>query len=215
MRYWVVLSCIVIGLTALHGWAGEVPQTGKRAADQYFLKRKRSSNFQKRRPAYVADHYLALHLGTFVNDKAYRWGETEEREGSLTNVANLTAGVSYRIGEWIGFMDLLSRIDFITFRLEEKQIIKMSFLPVVMFPEANSRFPLYFGGGIGLGVFFDQIDDESPLSLDYQLLAGVRFFELIGNTGLTLELGMKNHVHLISDGQYKGVSVSLGTVSTF
>ena len=200
----VILSCLMglIVSSGFNGWAGA--QTGKKAADSYFLKRKKPSKLRS-----AVDHYLSLHVGTFVNDKAYRWGSTRE------NLAHLTAGVSYRMGEWVGSMDLLLRADFITFDLVEKNVTKMSLMPIVTFPEANSQFPLYFGGGLGLGVFFNQIDGESPISLDYQLLMGVRLFELTGSTGFTFEWGMKNHIHLLSNGQHSGVFASLGMLSTF
>lgn len=79
----------------------------------------------------------------------------------------------------------------------------------------KSGFPLYFGGGAGVGVFFKQLRDESSLSLDYQLVMGLRLLRLIGETGLVLETGMKNHVHLLSDGQYNGVFLTLGAAFNF
>lgn len=217
-RFWLILisqqrlimigliGWAVMGVAPSHGWA--IPQVGKKAADQYFLKRKQKS---WKSPSGV-DHYLTLHGGVFYSDKAYQWGHAEKDE---KGIGNLTTGVSYRIGQWVGSMDLLIRADLITFHLDETQLKKMSLLPLIAFPEANSRFPLYFGGGIGLGVFFEQIDKESPISLDYQLFAGIRLFELIGSMGLTFEFGMKNHLHLLSDGQYSGTFASMGFLFTF
>jgi hypothetical protein len=86
---------------------------------------------------------------------------------------------------------------------------------MIFFPDANSRFPLYFGGGAGLGVFFKQLENESALSFDYQLVAGARFFDLIDNFGLMIETGMKNHILLFSDGQFNGVFLTVGGVFNF
>jgi hypothetical protein len=84
-----------------------------------------------------------------------------------------------------------------------------------MFPDASSKFPLYFGGGIGPGIFLNQIPDESSVSLDYQLFAGVRFFDVFRNTGFFVEAGLKDHFLLTSDGQFNGTYAALGLVFTF
>lgn len=157
-------------------------------------------------------HYLAIHLGTFVDDSAYNWASS----GETDDVGSLTAGVTYRMGEWVNSMDLLFRADFNSYSVgPEGRKVKMSLMPMVTFPDAASEFPLYFGAGLGLGIFFKQAEDESALSFDYQLLAGVRFFDVFENTGFFLETGMKNHIQLLSDGQFNGVFVAIGTVFTF
>ena len=58
-------------------------------------------------------------------------------------------------------------------------------------------------------------EGESSLSLDYQLIAGARIFDVFENTGFLIETGMKNHVHLLSDGQFNGVFLTVGSVFTF
>jgi hypothetical protein len=47
------------------------------------------------------------------------------------------------------------------------------------------------------------------------LLIGARFFDVFDSIGLVLETGLKNHVHILSDGQAKGVYLSMGTVFDF
>ncbi|MCB0369349.1 MAG: hypothetical protein KDD45_07815, partial [Bdellovibrionales bacterium] len=93
--------------------------------------------------------------------------------------------------------------------------LKMSILPVLIFPEASSKFPLYFGVGAGLGVFFKQVQDESNVSFDYQLFMGARFFNVYGSTGFFIETGLKNHLHITSDGQFNGSYLAAGAVFTF
>lgn len=196
-------------------------RVGKKAAAQYFADRKKvtpqkvvavdEDGTPDRAPAKVGGpRVLALHIGTYLDEEVYKWGGKENDEAG-----KLTAGVTYRIGEWVNSMDLYLRVDFNTYKLKEGKATKMSLLPIVTFPDANSGFPLYFGAGAGLGIYFKQIDDESSLSFDYQLLAGVRFFQILGEAGLTLEAGLKNHIHLTSDGQYNGVFVAVGTVFNF
>jgi hypothetical protein len=156
-------------------------------------------------------HYMAVHVGGYITDGAYKWGAAD----SVDDVGKWNLGVTYRVGEWTNSMDLLIRVDFSNFALPDGKANKLSFLPVLTFPDASSRFPLYFGAGLGLGVFVNQLSNESPLALDYQLLAGVRFFDLFRNTGFFLEAGLKNHLLLTSDGQFNGTFIAVGSVFTF
>ncbi|MBT4760680.1 MAG: hypothetical protein HOO06_03185 [Bdellovibrionaceae bacterium] len=185
---------------------------GNKKADSYFKKRKKSSSSKSRVTASAggAAHYLALHLGGYLDDESYSWGN-ENKDG----VGKMSLGLTYRLGEWVNSSDMLIRVDINSFGLPEGNTTKMSFIPMVTFPDANSGFPLYFGAGVGLGVFFKQIESESALSLDYQLVAGARFFNVLDSIGLFMETGLKNHIHLLSDGQFNGVFVSAGTVFAF
>jgi hypothetical protein len=47
------------------------------------------------------------------------------------------------------------------------------------------------------------------------LVAGARFLNVIDTMGFMIETGLKNHIHLLSDGQFNGVFVNVGTVFTF
>lgn len=215
-----VLTVVVCFFQGEYVLAAETPVVGKKAADKYFQKRKRvegrkaKRSTASRKVASSAERYLALHMGGFVDGQTYNWGE-----GNKGNVSNMTIGVTYRLGEWINSMDLLLRADFISYNLNEDDVLKVSLMPLIVFPDARSEFPLYFGAGIGPGVFVQQIDEESSLSLDYQALVGVRFFDLFPTSstgiGLTSEFGIKNHIHLLSDGQSNGVFMSAGFVFTF
>ncbi|MCB0413492.1 MAG: hypothetical protein KDD50_04110 [Bdellovibrionales bacterium] len=192
--------------------AVEVDNNGNSKADTYFSKRSKSNRSTKPSSSKFvpAPHYLALQIGSFFNDNAYQWGSAE-KEG----VGEFNAGVTYRFGEWVDSTDFVIRMDFGSYNLATGPSTKMSILPMITFPDANSGFPLYFGLGAGLGIFFKQVDSESDISLDYQLIAGTRFFNVIENMGLIFETGMKNHFNLLSDGQYNSVFLSAGTVFVF
>lgn len=156
-------------------------------------------------------HYLAVHVGGYVSDTAYKWGTPHSEK----DVGNLNLGVTYRLGEWINAADFAIRIDYSTYEVQSKSASKLSFIPVIMFPDASSKFPLYFGVGAGLGVFVKQLSGESALAVDYQLLLGARFFDLINNAGFFVEAGLKNHLMMLSDGQFNGTFVAVGSVFTF
>jgi hypothetical protein len=191
-------------------------QTGTERAKEYFKGRKPASDTRSayRRPAAEGGNayprYLALHVGTFFDDQSYRWGN-----GNQSDDAKLNLGVTYRIGEWINSADFLIRMEYTSYSLDEDNARKISFGGLLTFPDANSRFPLYFGAGLGAGVFIKQLDNESALSLDYSLVAGARFFDVIENLGFMFELGLKNHLLILSDGQFNGVFWNVGTVFAF
>jgi len=154
--------------------------------------------------------YLAVRLGGFFQDQAYRW-----KRASQSDVGGFNGGVDYRLGEWINSADLALRADYTSYSLSEGSARKLSFGGIVTFPDANSRFPLYFGAGLGLGVFVKQLHNESALALDYSLLGGVRFFNVFNRIGLLAEVGIKNHLLMFSDGQFNGIYINVGAVFAF
>ena len=187
----------------------ELPQSGRERARALF--RRKPANDSPAAATSSGARYLALHLGSFVSSEGFKWGERSRND----NLGNLTAGVTYRFGEWIGAMDLMVRADFQTFSVDGQNPLKMSLMPLVVFPDVSSGFPLYFGAGLGPGIFFRQVTGESAISLDYQIIAGVRVLEVFDSTGFTFETGLKNHVHLLSDGQFNGFFVALGVNFVF
>jgi hypothetical protein len=202
--------------------ADEPPRVGRGAAAKYFEKRspdaqeesESTSSSSTSTSGTDSAHYLALHFGKMMSSTAYEWG-TESKQ---TDVGDFTAGLTYRVGEWHNSMDLNLRIDFIQYKIVgegEPKPLKMSILPLVTFPDAASKFPLYLGFGIGPGIFFKQTDHEAALSLDYQLIAGARFFDVFENAGFFIESGLKNHLHLWDSGQFNGTFLSAGAVFTF
>jgi hypothetical protein len=196
---WVLIAILVSSVS----W-GKEPLVGREAAQKYFDKEPRTTTFSE------GDSLLMLHVGGYVNSQSYLWKGSEKREG----VAKATYGITYLVDQWSGF-DVDIRADFTEYVLDEVRPTKLSVMPLFTFPKAESRFPLYFGFGAGLGIFFTQVEGESNLSMDYQLIAGKRFINLMGNFGLFAEYGLKNHLHVLSDGQLNGTFLSGGAVFSF
>ncbi len=191
-------------------------RVGRKAAEKYMSPSPAPATTEATRSTAAElnpnDHYLALHFGGFVSDTAYKWGVRDQQDGA----GQSTIGVTYRVGEWRNSMDLGVRIDYNSYSLDTGKANKLSFMPVVSFPDASSRFPLYFGAGVGLGIFTTQLSGESALALDYTLMLGARFFDIADtNAGFIVEAGMKNHLFLASDGQFNGTFVAVGPVFTF
>jgi len=190
------------------------PAVGRQKAQEYFKGRQAPVAAPGTRRLATdgvgAPRYLAIHVGSYFTSQAYKWGK-----GDQDDKAKLNAGVTYRLGEWVNSMDLALRIDYTNFQLDEGSARKLGVGVIITFPDANSRFPLYFGGGLGAGFMIKQINKESALALDYSLIAGARFLDVIENVGFMVETGLKNHIHLLSDGQFNGVFINVGTVFAF
>lgn len=184
---------------------------GEGAARQYFRKRETPDSRPMVQSTEPGARYMAIQLGSFVNDTAYRWGENRKEE----DVGEIIFGVSYRVGEWVNSADLLARIEYTQYDVNGETAKKLSFMPIISFPDAKSGFPLYFGGGGGIGIFLKQLSDESSLSLDYNIHAGARFMNMFQNGGVLIETGLKGHFHLVGSGQFDGVYVSVGGAFTF
>ncbi len=200
-------------VTEVGGTPYREQSTGRKAAEKFFTNG--SQNTQETSSPSItssADHYMMIGLGAYVNSKSYKWGPKRSDD----DPGEFTASVTYRYGEWVNSMDMLFRIEYQTFDVEaEKDPKKLSILPMIIFPDARSGFPLYFGAGVGLGVFMSQPDDESSLSFDYQLVLGGRMLNVFNTVGFFVETGIKNHIHLLSSGQFDGVFVTFGSAFTF
>lgn len=174
---------------------------GRAAAQKYFVKSENAPSFGNSR-------LLSLHFGGYLRSKAYQWGSssTFERAGVQTT------GVTYKVGEWTQAMDLNLRIDYMQYEFENSKPIKISFLPLLTFPDSATEFPIYFGIGAGPGIFISQMERESNLSLDYQLIFGVRWLDIWHQSGFFIESGIKDHIHLLSDGQFMSQFLTAGAV---
>ena len=222
MKTFVITLAFLLGFQGFSepAHADDAPRVGRGAAAKYFDKQnpEEDPNFQSSKVGAAAgrneDHYLAIHVGKMMSSTSYEWGTI----GKQDDIGDFTAGITYRVGEWRNSMDLNLRLDFIQYNVVadgERKPLKLSILPLITFPDATSRFPLYFGFGAGPGVFFRQSEGEASLSLDYQLVAGARFFDVFENAGFFLETGLKNHLQLWNSGQFNGTFLAAGAVFTF
>lgn len=173
---------------------------GRSAAQKYFVKEQTYNGVNSR--------LLSLHVGGFLRSKAYQWGEqtTAERAGVQTT------GVTYKVGEWTRTMDLNLRLDYFQYEVGQDKPIKISFLPLLTFPDSGTNFPIYFGVGAGPGIFLSQMAKESSVSLDYQLIFGVRWNDIWDKNGFFIESGIKDHIHVLSDGQFTSQFLTAGAV---
>ena len=212
-----VLLLMPLVFVSLQSFADDAqPRVGRDAAAKYFQRSDSSSSSNSGGGgggglSSSTAHYLALQVGTYMNSQSYDWG----KNGQENDVGNYFFGVTYRVGEWVNSMDLDIRIDYDSYKVGGDQTSQLTFMPVIMFPDAPSKFPLYFGAGAGPGVFLKQTGNKSPLSIDYQIMLGARFFDVFENAGFFIEAGLKNFLLLTSSGQLNGTFISTGMVFTF
>lgn len=210
----IILLTFSILISASFAQAAGAPLVGRKAAAKYF-QAQGDTSYEPRYPSSIEaltaeDHFMAVGLSTYTSSKAYNWGVNREDD-----VAKTGLDVSYRLTQDYELFDEIIRLNFNTYEVAAQKAQKMSFLYGMTFPDATSKFPLYFGFAVGPGIFFKQLDGESTVSLDYHMFLGLRLFNLFEKTGFFVEGGIKNHLHLTSDGQLNGTYVSAGAIFTF
>lgn len=202
----------------------EQPIVGKKAADKYFpatqvetvssgenygeaaTEEKETSRMTRG----SSDEMMMIGLGSFLSSETYNWNGSEKRE----SVGRVNYGFTYMLDEKSRY-DLNLRVEFTEYKVGDERALKLSVMPLMTFPRFSSGFPIYFGVGLGGGAFFVQVPEESSLSFDYQLVAGARFMEIVPNFGVFIELALKNHLLLTTNGQFNGVSLAAGGVFRF
>lgn len=198
----------------------DAPKVGRKAAERYFQKERAaerrgvSSENNVSASSYSGkgtDHYMALGFGTFSESTAYNWGQ----KGKEEKIGKWGADLTYRFSEQEYLFDQALKVSYYQYQPTLEDLSKLSFLWAITLPEAGSQFPIYFGAAAGVGMFLKQISQESLISLDYQLFLGLRSFNIFGSMGLYVEGGMRNHLHVTSDGQFNGTFLSLGSVFVF
>ncbi len=197
------------------------PKVGRTAAARYFQLEKQaerrgmasetSEESSSSSSHQLKDHFMSLGFGTFSDSTAYNWAQN----GKAPNVGKWGADLTYRFAEQEYLFDEAFRISYAQYEPAAQESNKLSIMYSITFPEARSQFPFYFGGAGGLGVYLKQIEQESVISFDYQLYLGLRAFNLFDSVGLYIEGGMRNHLHITSDGQFNGTFLSLGTIFNF
>ncbi len=200
--------------------SANAPKVGKSAAAKYFqakgISNESDMENRDRHPSSIEslgdqEHYLAVGIGSFTQTDSYNWGQSTKEE----DVGKFGIDMTYRLAQEGYLFDQALRVSYNEFKAVGERATKLSFMYAMTLPDAGSKFPLYFGLAAGPGVFLKQLSGESALSLDYQLFLGLRLFNLLDKTGFYVEGGMRNHLHLATDGQLNGTFISAGAVFTF
>lgn len=191
------------------------PKVGRNAAAKYFEKNpeEQSSRYPSSEEYGIGpeERYLAFGGSAYTKSDSYDWGLGASKQ---TDVGKMGVDMTYRLNQ-ASYIDYAFRALYTEYEPNNQKASKMSFLYTVMLPDAQSKFPLYFGAAAGPGVFFTQLNNESMVTLDTQLFLGLRIFNLFDKTGFYIEGGMKNHLQLTSDGQLNGTYLSAGAIFTF
>ncbi len=204
---WLMVIQLVVPVLSYGQDTPGAPKVGRKAAQKYFGKEATPEPTS----GGDGDHYLMLHLGKFTGSETWDW----EASGKRKDISAFTLGVTYKVSEFTSTMDWNLRIDFIEYTIDDMRPLKMSVLGLLTFPESRVKFPLYFGMGAGPGFYLRQVPARSNVSFDFQLVAGGRWAPSVGGSGFFVETGIKNHIHLLSTGQFNGVFLAAGAVFAF
>ncbi len=218
MKYSTCFALTILILFSQISFAN-APKVGKSAAARYFQRSVAQNGSEAAQqkiastvePLSADDHFLTFGLSNYVSSDAYKWGQAGKEE----KVGKWGLDMMYRIGLYSKVIDEGIRVSYNEFEAVSQRASKLSFMYGLTLPDAGSQFPLYFGAAMGPGVFLNQLENESSLTLDYQLYLGLRLFNVFENTGFYIEGGLKNHLQLTSDGQLNGSYISAGGVFTF
>lgn len=184
------------------------PDTGKEAAAKYFSPRPSNERINAKNSAgttYAYARQIGLSAGTFFQGKSYQWLGDEVDGWAMQLDYRGPAEPGDFIGQ--GF-----RLGFQKFQSMDVDLSKISLLWSLTFP-ARVSFPVYIGANLGPGFFLRQIEDESWLTLDYQAYLGLRLNS--SHSQFFIESGMKNHLLVLSNGQFSGWFVASGVAYKF
>lgn len=218
MLYRILKPAFVVFLMCSSAYAGSgAPKVGRSAAAKYFQNNPEiGTRYPTSEPSgggggIGGDHYMNFGISTFTKSDAFSWGGSSKE----TEVGKWGLDMNYRLSQYNNLLDYSLRVSYQEYEPANQKASKLIFMYAATLPDAESRFPLYFGAAVGAGIFLTQLSDESPVSLDYSLYLGMRLFNVFESTGFYLEGGLKNHLQLTSSGQLNGTYVGAGAVFTF
>lgn len=182
-------------------------ETGKTAAMKYFTKgAKKQMATRAPASAPVASgqtRMLGISVGSLLNSRSYHWSE-ESFRGYNVEASYFSQGT--------GIFGRGLSLEMQKFAADDEELTKMAFLFNFTFPR-RITFPVYLGAAFGPGYFFKQLEDESEFTIDYKAYLGLRLNQV--NSQYFLQSGVKNHVHVLSDGQFIGWYISSGVAYKF
>lgn len=180
--------------------------TGKEAVMKYFAPgRSGQSMIVNREPASLPgnDNLIALSVSGLFNSKSYGW--TEE------SLKGWGVEASYQ-SPMASFFTRGFHLEYQKYITDRAELGKVSLLMSFTFPR-RLDFPVFLAIAAGPGYFTKQKANESEFTIDYKGYAGLRFTQQ--NTQYFLQSGVKNHVHMLSDGQFISWYFSSGVAYKF
>ena len=204
MAYWAKFVLLLIGFMAVVHQSFAV-ETGKAAAMKYFTDQPASIK-APRGPASSGTSYgqlFSVSAGTLIQGKSYQWAGEDLGGWNMQIAYRRNAGY---------YLAQAFHLEFQKFTEAQQEFSKISLLLNFVFPRSVT-FPVYLGVGAGPGFFLKQLVNESSLTLDYKGYVGLRLNQ--EHSQFILESGIKNHVHMLSDGQFIGWFISSGVAYKF
>jgi hypothetical protein len=149
------------------------------------------------------ERLIGLTFGSLVQSESYNW--------TTGDVGGWSLEASYMNAEE-GYLAQGYHLEMQKFSADNQELTKLSFLFSLTFPRRLS-FPVYLGVAVGPGFFMQQQEGESEFTIDYKAYLGLRLNQNHGQ--YFVQAGVKNHLHVLSDGQFIGWFVSSGVAYKF
>lgn len=182
-------------------------ETGRDAAMKYFTNQPASIKAPRAPASSVSgssgDRLFSISAGTLIQGKSYQWAGED--------IGGWNVQMAYRRSPGT-YLAQAIHLEFQKFTENRKEFSKLSLLLNFVFPKSVT-FPVYIGAGAGPGFFLNQLVGESSIAVDYKAYVGLRLNQ--EHSQFILESGVKNHVHMLSDGQFIGWFVSSGVAYKF
>lgn len=206
VRAMILLSFLLACLMGPGLPIGMAAEVGKSAAMKYFTteaKEQKSTRGPASSSSLAGDRILAFSFGSLIQSKSYDWA------GDAIPGWNVEAFYQWAQS---GVFGKGIHLELQKFAVQEEELTKLSVLYSLTFPRRLS-FPVYLGVAFGPGYFLKQREGESEFAFDYKTYLGLRLHQQ--NAQYFVQSGVKNHVHVLSDGQFIGWFVSSGVAYTF
>ena len=200
-------SIIVFSLIAFSSH-GESSDRDKSSGYKYVLR----NYFSERKPNVESHQGSPRNLGLYVGTSLY--GEMDQE--ILKPFSSVTLGYSQRIKEVPAIGDFNIRVELLYMTLSTHREWLVDIVPVFVLPDVRSGFPIYVGGGGGVGLFPRHLVRKKPaLSLNAQLFAGMRIVDWYENGGAFGEASVKMHLPFYDTKLYMEVFLTLGCLFSF
>ena len=200
---WVFIFCTGVSFAD-----SEVDSKEKKKGYGYTLKKYFSG--RKKIPSSSSYRNMVLYVGSSL------YSDSTAKNFKSIPFSSVIAGFRQPIREVPQVGDFSLKTEIQNFRLKTDRVTQINITPLFSLPEAQSKFPVYVGLGIGFGFYpYFILAGKPALSLNGQLFAGLRLINLYKNLGLNGEVVLNMHVPFKERELYMETIANLGLLFSF
>lgn len=179
------------------------PPVGKKAADSYILSTYMTKANQYEKNTKSRGYSIGIYLTHFTISTAYHSPLSPKEQG-------FSSGLIY-LQEFSASSNLFFR-GHLSLDKSNNRHWSLSVIPLILY----NLSPIYVGaGGPGLNFFLNAPDSNNVFALDWQILAGIRFFEIFNFFNFFIEARWKNPFNIFDTSQRKTIHFLAGVLLLF